>query len=134
MRAIHVEHSSPEELYTDISRTAVKAVTNIRNFTAVLQEPHNQAVLLKAKESDAGSNDGIMTWLVTQHPKWLDKLENETKELRLDGGAGQDGDDGEELQQEDVPTVISKFREQHTNLEITIDQERQVLQVGNVVV
>ena len=134
MRTIHVEHSSPEELYTDISRTAVKAVTNIKNFIAVLQEPYSQEVLLKAKESHAESNEGIMTWLVTQHPKWLDKLEDDTKDLRLDVGAGQNGDKGEELEQEDVPTIISKFQEEHTNLGITIDQEHRTLQVGHIIV
>ena len=130
MRAMHVEHSSPEELYLDISQTAVKAVTNIKSFTTVLQEPYSQEVLLKAKKSRAESNEGIMTWLVTQHPKWLVKLEDDTKELRLDAGLRQDGDKQEQAGQEDMRTIILKFREENTTVDITIDQERQALHVG----
>jgi len=130
MRAVHTEHSSPEDLYTDISQAAVRAVNDIKNFKACIEEPVNQEVLKDARQSREKSGEGIKSWLVTQHPNWLEKsVVTGVKELRLEEEAVTDTEGNGDNVQEDIPAIVAKFKEQHIGIEVTMNPEGSELNV-----
>jgi hypothetical protein len=91
MRSVHNDHASPEDLYADISQTAMKSVENIKTFTAYVASPESQEILLKARDAREKSGDGVASWLVTQHPNWLDRpATNRVKDAKVE----EEGDKG----------------------------------------
>ena len=130
MRAVHTEHSSPEDLYTGISHAALKAVNDIKSFTACIEEPRNQEVLTNARQRREKSGEGIKSWLVTQHPNWLDKtVVTGVKELKLEEEAVSDAEGNGDNIQEDIPAIVAKFKEQHAEIEVAMNPEGSNLNV-----
>lgn len=125
---MHSQHRSPENLYADLSSSAIRAVENVKGFTALVQQPANQEVLARAKESRLQSPDGITAWLVTQHPDWLEQpalLEEE--DLPQEGKT-----DPHQLPptSEQAEEILDKFREQHVDVEVTTENEGHNFKVG----
>ncbi|MCJ1243279.1 hypothetical protein MMC30_000476 [Trapelia coarctata] len=131
MRAVHTEHSSPEDLYTDISQAAVRAVDDIKSFTAYIEESANQEVLKNARQSREKSGEGIKSWLVTQHPNWLERtVVTGVKELKLEEEAATDAENNGDNVQEDIPAIVAKFKEQHAEIDVAMNPEGSMLTVS----
>lgn len=126
---MHIEHSSPDDLYQAFSQTATNAVSNIQRFIKTIHDPGNQEVLKKAKESRAMNDKGIMGWLVTQHEDWLQAAaEDGIQSLKLDE---EDEVDEKSLEQRagDIPLLLEHFREAHPAIEVSMNEETQKLEV-----
>ncbi|MCJ1472740.1 hypothetical protein MMC13_001389 [Lambiella insularis] len=127
MQTIHSDYRSPEDLYAAISQAAVAAVSGIKGFATLVREAKSQEILVKASESRVKNNEGVVDWLVTQHPDWLDRtVEEGVKQLRLDED-GQESDIAGQVGQEDVTTVQNKFRDEHPGIDVSHDQGANTL-------
>lgn len=130
MRAVHAQPSSPENLYASIERAAMRAVNDIKTFTACMEEPTNQDVLQNARQSRGNSAKGIKSWLVTQHPNWLEKtVETGVKELKIEEDAVSDAERYGHNVQEDIPAIVAKFKEQHAGIDVALNSEGTKLNV-----
>lgn len=130
MRAVHAQHSSPEDLYASIERAAMRAVNDIKTFTACIEEPTNQDVLRNARQSQGKSAKGIKSWLVTQHPHWLEKtVETGVKELKIEEDAVSDAERYGDSVQEDIHAIVAKFKEQHAGIDVALNSEGTKLNV-----
>lgn len=133
MRTMHGGHRSREDLYTAISQSAVGAVASVKGFTARIKDLESQHILLKANESRAKNNEGVVDWLVTQHPNWLDRtVENGVKELKFDEQDGFEGDIADQVSLQDATEILNKFQDEHPRVDISMDQEAQALNVCRV--
>lgn len=130
MRAVHTQHSSPEDLYADVERAAMEAVHDIKTFIACMEEPTNQDVLTAARQSRGKSGEGIKSWLVNQHPSWLEKtVETGVKELKIEEDALSDAEKHGDNVQEDIPAIVAKFKERHGGIELALNPEGTKLNV-----
>lgn len=124
MRAVHTQPFSPEELYIAIQQAASKAVEDIKIFTTCIEEPANQQVLTNARQSREMSGEDIKSWLVTQHPGWLEKtVETGVKELKLEEEAAAEPEGKVENTEEDVATIVARFGEEHPDIDVTVNPE-----------
>jgi len=130
IRALHTQHSSPEDLYADIERAAMRTVNDIKIFIACMEEPTKQDVLKTARQSREKSGEGIKSWLVNQHPNWLEKtVETGVKELNIEEDAVSDAERYGDNVQEDIPTIVAKFKEQHAGIDVALNPEGTKLNV-----
>lgn len=130
MRAVHAQYASPEDLYASIERAALRAVNDIKTFTACIEEPTNQDVLKNARQSRGKSAKGIKSWFVTQHPHWLEKtVETGVKELKIEEDAVSDAERYGDNVQEDIHAIVAKFKEQHTGIDVALNSEGTKLNV-----
>ena len=130
MGVIHTEHSSPINLYAELSRVATDAVADIKDFTQSAQDSEMQEILKKAKETKGNDESGITSWVVTQHPKWLEKpvkveyRKSETDDEQMDGDKTLSKASGD-----DPTTIVDQFRKDHPDVDVVLDQELRKIKV-----
>ena len=129
MRVIHTEHSTPGGLYAEVSRAATDAVGDIKDFVQHMREPKSQEILRKAKDTKGKDGGAIMGWLVTQHPKWLEKSVHTTVEQVHVEAEDREEDKNAKLMAQDPAVVVEVFRKDHPDLDVLIDQEAQEIKV-----
>lgn len=129
---MHIEHSSPENLYQAFAQTATNAVSDIQRFTKTMHDSGNKEVLERAQESRATNNKGIMGWLVTQHEDWFQgAAEDGIRDLKLDEGDEAD-ENNSKHGAEDILQLLANFREAHPGIEVLMDEEGQKLEVLSI--
>ena len=64
---------SPEDVYAEFAKAATTAVTNTKDFVALMKSRSSQDVLLEARKSRLEDPDNITDWLAEQHEDWFDK-------------------------------------------------------------
>ena len=128
---IHAEHSSPTNLYAELSRVATDAVADIKDFTEYAQDSKTQEILKKAKEAKGNDDSGGVTnWVVAQHSKWLEKPM--TAEYQKPETEDEDMDGDKTLLKAsavDPTAVVDEFREGHPDVDVVLDQESQKIKV-----
>ena len=128
---IHTEHSSPTNLYAELSRVATDVVADIKDFTEYVQDSKTQEILKKAKETKGNDGDGgIPNWLVTQHSKWFEK----PTEIEYQKSETEDEDTNEEktlskASAVDHTAIVDQFRKDHLDVDVVVDQESQKIKV-----
>ena len=126
MRPLQAEHASPELLYADFAKAATGAARGLQDFTALMRDAQSNEIRAWVKERTDSSDDGIVNWLVTQHPDWLQRPV-------LSPRGPPKAEEGEQRVKkvgEGVEEDVKEFVEAHPGTSVHLDAANKMIEVG----
>jgi hypothetical protein len=105
----------------------------VERFAAAVRDPATEEVLGWVRERKAQGGEGAAGWLVTQHPKWLDRAtEDAAQELQGDESQGDGDRKSVVVKEEGVDAIVKQFQEDHPDVMLSFGENEKEVDIFTV--